>query len=163
MRSRWTRWPPASTIATVTAMSASCARAIAVAMIFFAPAAVSRFAAPTYMSYILGHAALAYRALPRRRRRHRRDARLVRAGARHAQWPASRFRLSGALDVPRRRRRGAHRPERQDGRRRPEEISRPDLTGRGAGHGRDRSHRVSRDGAAGHDGAPQAAARRLPP
>src|SRR5438067_12947089 len=115
MRSRSTRCPPASTIATVTATPASRARAIAVAMIFFAPAAVSRFASPTYMSYILGHAALAHRALPGRGGRHRRDARLVRARARHEERPASRFRLPGALDVHRRCRRGAHRAERKAG------------------------------------------------
>jgi len=42
MRSSSSRWPPASAMATVTAMPASCARAIAVAIIFLAPAAVSR-------------------------------------------------------------------------------------------------------------------------
>src|SRR6267143_2057105 len=42
IRSSSSRWPPASAIATVTAMPASCARAIAAAIIFLAPAAVSR-------------------------------------------------------------------------------------------------------------------------
>src|SRR5690349_9561411 len=50
MRSRSTRWPPASTIATVIATPASCARASAVAMIFFAPAPVRRRPWATYMS-----------------------------------------------------------------------------------------------------------------
>src|SRR6185503_8215528 len=105
-----------STTATVTAMPASFARASAVSRTLRAPAAVSRFPSATYMlppRYILVHAAFAYRALPGRRGRHRRDARLVRARAGDAVRPASRLRLSGALDVCRRHRRGAHRPERE--------------------------------------------------
>src|SRR5262245_18923544 len=130
MRSSTTRCPPASTTATVTAMPASLARATAVSSTFRAPAAVSRLLSATCMlppRYILVHAAFAYRALPRRRRRHRRDARLVRARAGNACRPAPRLRLSGALDVPRRGGRRAHRPEREERGREPEEVSRPDV------------------------------------
>src|SRR5882724_11525251 len=49
MRSSRMMWPPASTIATETATLASCAFAVAVAMIFLAPAAVRRFASAMYI------------------------------------------------------------------------------------------------------------------
>ena len=44
MRSSAITWPPASTMATETAMPASRARAVAVSTIFFAPASVRRLA-----------------------------------------------------------------------------------------------------------------------
>src|SRR2546425_5244978 len=97
------------------------------------------------LRYILVHASFAHRALPGRCGRYRRDARLVRARARHETRPAPGLRLPGALDVPRRDRHRAHRAERESGKRDPEEIPRPQLARRRGRHRRARSHCFSRN------------------
>src|SRR5258706_11952282 len=152
MRSRSTRLPPESAMATVMAMPASSARAMAVAIIFFAPAAVRRLVSATYMVFvplrtILMHARFAHRALPGRGRRHRRHARLVCAHPRNDVGPASGFWISRALDVPGRGGRRAHRAQRQGGQPDPEEVPGTHFPGCGRRHGSHRSHRVSRHGA----------------
>src|SRR6185503_4063460 len=156
------------TTATVTAMPASLASATAVSRTLRAPAAVSRFPSATYMlppRYILVHAPFPYRALPSRRRRHRCHARLVRACAGNALRPASRLWLPGALDVPRRYRRGAHRVEREERGREPEEIPGPNVRKKRAGrwHRRDRPHRIPRHRAARDAGASRERKNRLHP